>query len=92
MRLQHDPQTALEQTGKQDNNLKVIIDYTDTTGERKSVEKVVPIQFRTTTTSSQMQTTHDTAFWQTNTFRILAAIGALLICFFVYKKIRRRKI
>ncbi len=28
------------------NNLVVVIDYTDTTGDRRSVEKAVPIQFR----------------------------------------------
>ncbi|MCH8328941.1 MAG: hypothetical protein IIB81_00945 [Nanoarchaeota archaeon] len=28
------------------NNLDVVIEYTDTTGERRSIEKTVPIQFR----------------------------------------------
>lgn len=31
------------------NNLKVLIEYTDTTGERQTVEKNVPIHFRTLT-------------------------------------------
>ena len=34
------------------NNLKVIIEYTDTTGERRTVNKIVPIQFRSLDTQS----------------------------------------
>jgi len=37
----------------QDNNLKVTIDYTDTTGKRHTLEKSVPIQFRTTDSTTQ---------------------------------------
>jgi len=45
-----------------DNNLTVLIEYTDTTGERHSIVKSVPIQYRsdtsgtTSTTSSQQST------------------------------------
>lgn len=45
----------------QDNNLKVLIEYTDTTGVRHTLEKNVPIQFRsidteTTTTGFRQRT------------------------------------
>ena len=64
------------------NNLKVVIDYTDTTGERRSVEKNVSIQFRTDTTtgssSSGMGTSSKSSFFSGWTFYIIviAAIGA----------------
>jgi len=38
------------QQGSANNNLNVLIDYTDTTGKRQRVEKTVSIQFRATTT------------------------------------------
>ena len=43
-----------------DNNLKVLIDYTDTTGKRHTLEKSVPIQFR----SSDLSSTQTTGFRQ----------------------------
>ncbi|MBI2656337.1 hypothetical protein HYX03_01190 [Candidatus Woesearchaeota archaeon] len=63
------------------NNLRVIIDYTDTTGERRSVEKNVPIQFRTDTatgSTSGTRTTTQTGFFSSWTFYIIviAAVGA----------------
>ncbi len=63
------------------NNLRVIIDYTDTTGERRSVEKNVPIQFRTDTTTGSTSgtgTAAQTGFFSSWTFYIIviAAIGA----------------
>jgi len=56
------------------NNLQVVIEYTDTAGERKSVEKSVPIQFRssgltttslggTTSRSSSSSFIGSTYFW-----------------------------
>jgi len=36
----------------QDNSLKVMIDYTDTTGKRHTLEKSVPIQFRSSDSTS----------------------------------------
>ncbi|MEK6983631.1 MAG: COG1361 S-layer family protein [Nanoarchaeota archaeon] len=74
------------------NNLKVKIDYTDTTGERRSVEKNVPIQFRASTgdtssgtlQSGQFQRTQQTSFWQSKTFYIPAIIIVLVIGFVLY--------
>ena len=39
-----------------DNNLRVVIDYTDTTGERHSVEKNVSIQFKASTSGTSTGT------------------------------------
>jgi hypothetical protein len=44
------------------NNLRVVIDYTDTIGERRSVEKTVPIQFRSLTTGTVNAGTTATGF------------------------------
>lgn len=37
------------------NNLNVVIEYTDTTGVRRTLEKIVPIQFRSSATSSEVE-------------------------------------
>lgn len=88
---QQDLQRLRNQTGIGNNNLKVIIDYTDTTGERRSVEKNVPIQFRsstdtTTQQTGQLQRTQQTSFWQSKTFIALVIIVALVISFVFYRK------
>lgn len=88
---QQDLQRLRNQTGIGNNNLKVIIDYTDTTGERRSVEKNVPIQFRsstdtTTQQTGQLQRTQQTSFWQSKTFIALVIIVALVIGFVLYRK------
>ena len=63
------------------NNLRVVIDYTDTTGERRSIEKNVSIQFRPDTTTGSTSTgrsTASTSFFSSWTFYIIliAAIAA----------------
>ncbi len=77
------------------NNLRVIIDYTDTTGERRSVEKNVPIQFRTSSgdsstgtasTTGQFQRAQQPSFWQSKTFYISAIIIVLVLGFVFYRK------
>ena len=67
------------------NILKVVIDYTDTTGERRSVEKNVSIQFRPSSTMSgngaqngQFQRAQQTTFWQSGTFYALIAAIAII--------------
>jgi len=94
---QQDLQRLRNQTGIGNNNLKVIIDYTDTTGERRSVEKNVPIQFRassgdTTQAMSHISTTQQTSFWQSKTFIALVIIAALVIGFVLYRKKSAREI
>ncbi|MBI3027575.1 hypothetical protein HYY70_05685 [Candidatus Woesearchaeota archaeon] len=91
---QQDLQRLRNQTGIGNNNLKVIIDYTDTTGERRSVEKNVPIQFRAATgdassgtlQAGQFQRTQQTSFWQSKTFYIPAIIIVLVVGFALYRK------
>jgi len=67
------------------NNLRVIIDYTDTTGERRSVEKNVSIQFRTDTTAATARTTQTSFFSGWTFYGIVAA--AILLLFAFRKKI-----
>ena len=85
----------LSQYAGRNNNLKVTIDYTDTTGERRSVEKDVPIQFRAnsgtsangnTQTSGQFQRTRQNAFWQSRAFYFSVIIIGLVVGFVLYKK------
>ncbi len=73
------------------NNLRVVIDYTDTTGERRSVEKNVPIQFRassgdTIQTMGHTSTAQQTSWWQSKVFYISAIIIVLVLGFVLYTK------
>lgn len=73
------------------NNLKVVIDYTDTTGERRSVQKDVPIQFRASTgdtaqTMGHMPAAQQTSWWQSKVFYIPAIITVLAVGFVLYRK------
>ena len=70
------------------NNLKVIIDYTDTTGERRSVEKNAAIQFKSSTDSqaSVQSGTKEKSFWQSNAFYASAIIIVLALVFVLYRK------
>jgi hypothetical protein len=85
----------------QDNNLKVQIDYTDTTGKRHTIEKSVPIQFRsidsTDQASSQTLTFRSrTNAWSEYLLYIIIAIAVVagLVCYkkrrFLRKRLRRR--
>ena len=77
-------------TNELNNRLRVVIDYTDTTGERRSIEKIIPAQFRAgagggATYTGQFQRSHQTSFWQSYWFYgfvILTSFGA----FMLYKK------
>ncbi len=51
------PTTGQPPTTPQDNNLEVSIEYTDTTGVRHTLEKNVPIQFRSMGSTSTTATT-----------------------------------
>jgi hypothetical protein len=72
----------------QSSNLNVHIEYTDTTGKRHTLEKSVPIQFRTSTSDS---TTTASGFGQqssaTSGYLMYAAIAAIVVAGFVcYRK------
>ncbi len=100
--------TGTEQTGAKQSvsttrdaklSLKVNIDYTDTTGTRRTVTKTVPIQFAATIATANGGTTTPGAFpgrtqttsWTTYAL-YLAAIAVIIgIVYFVYKKWRNKK-
>src|SRR3989338_5667482 len=87
---QKNAQNLREQNGKS-NNLKVTIDYTDTTGERRSVEKSVPIQFRVasgdaTSVMNHSSTMRQTSWWQSKTFYVPAIVIVLVVGFVLYRK------
>lgn len=65
------------------NNLEVLIDYTDTTGVRHSVDKEVPIQFRTNSTMAGRYGQTQTATTSSTTKYIIIAVVlvVLIICF-----------
>ncbi|MBI2131085.1 hypothetical protein HYU10_04940 [Candidatus Woesearchaeota archaeon] len=80
----------MRDSADRNNNLKVVIDYTDTTGERRSVEKNVPIQFRassgdTAQTMGHMPTAQQTSFWQSKTFYALILV-IIAAGFVIYRK------
>jgi len=80
----------LRDAAGRNNNLKVVIDYTDTTGERRSVQKDVPIQFRassgdTAQTMSHMSAAQQTSWWQSKVFYAIVII-ILVVGFVIYRK------
>ena len=64
------------------NNLRVIIDYTDTTGTRRSVEKNVSIQFRSDATTSTGTGATQTGFFSSWSFYGIVIAGLLLVLIF----------
>ncbi|MCD4739952.1 COG1361 S-layer family protein [archaeon] len=70
------------------NNLKVLIEYTDTTGERQTIEKLVPIQFKTT---KNMRTTKTSSGlnlpWE---IVGIALLLLMVIGFFLYKRFKKK--
>jgi hypothetical protein len=83
--------SAMEQAPSLDNDLTVLIEYTDTTGIRQSVEKHVPIQFRSITTDST--TTTSTRFSRSNSsgnYLIIAVMVILVVAGYIgYRKSKR---
>ena len=85
---QTNPNFQNNRTGSagRNNNLRVVIDYTDTTGERRSVEKNVSIQFRTDTTTGTGSTgtggTAKTGFFSSWTFYIIVIVAIVAGIFY----------
>ncbi len=80
---QSNPNFQFNRTGSAggNNNLRVMIDYTDTTGERRSVEKNVSIQFRpdtTGSTSAGLGNNTQTSFFSSWTFYIIVVIAVVV--------------
>ena len=88
---QANPNFQNSQFAGRNNNLRVAIDYTDTTGERRSVEKNASIQFRpdTTTGSTSSGTragSSTTSFFSSTTFYVILVI-AIAAGFYYRKKL-----
>lgn len=85
------PQSNAAGFAGRNNNLRVLIDYTDTTGERRSVEKNVSIQFRDTTSGSTATGGRtgatQTSFFSSWQFYVIV-VAVLALGFYYRKKIR----
>lgn len=83
--------STLGGAGNNPNNLRVIIDYTDTTGERRSVEKNVTIQFRsitstgTTAAGTSGRAQASSGFIGSTLFWILIIVIIVVAGFFVFR-------
>ncbi|MCK4736704.1 MAG: COG1361 S-layer family protein [Methanophagales archaeon] len=81
-----------QRNAAQDNNLKVLIEYTDATGVRRTVEKTVLIQFMDISSDgSQLNTGmgQQESIWQNPTLIVTIAILGLIIGGFIYYKKRK---
>ncbi len=78
------------------NSLRVIIDYTDTTGERRSVEKTVPIQFRAIAAGSSASFGHmgqqQSGLWQNRAWIAAGAVLLALVGIIAYRRARKRRL
>jgi hypothetical protein len=88
---QQRPRTGLApRNASQSNDLKVAIDYTDTTGVRRTVEKAVPIQLtsmNSTMTQFNPRTRQQQSIWKNPVVIGIIALALLLIGgLFYYKK------
>lgn len=97
-------QTARQQSQQQplaqlqrENNLLVFIDYTDTSGERHSVEKKIPIQFKAQPSTNGIQTGRNSQFgmhetsslWSKPAFIVLVMLVVLALFILLYYKKRK---
>jgi hypothetical protein len=73
------------------NNLQVIIEYTDTTGQRVSVDKSIPIQFRNNTGVAFGQTSAKSGFIGSTIFWILVIVIVAVAGYTYYRKKSRKK-
>ncbi len=83
-----------QRIASQNNNLNVLIEYTDATGVRRTVEKTVPIQFRDISSDgSQLNTRkgQQESIRKNPTFIVTIAILGLIIGGFIYYKKRKNR-
>jgi hypothetical protein len=77
------------------NGLRIIIEYTDTTGQRVSVEKNVSINFRSSTSTGTGTNINgrssSTSFIGSTMFWVIIIVVLGVIGFFVYKKFMPKK-
>ena len=74
----------------QSNDLQVQIEYTDTTGARHTLQKSVPIQFRSSDATTSVQTGNGTYRQGQNSstliYQIVIVISVAIIAVVCYKK------
>ena len=83
-----------QRIASQNNNLNVLIEYTDATGVRRTVEKTVPIQFRDISSEGAQLNTRkgqQESIRQNPTFIVTIAILGLIIGGFIYYKKRKNR-
>jgi len=92
---EHNAGTEGERFSGGSNNLDVVIEYTDTTGERRSIEKTVPIQFRagsgegtTSFSGSQLHQGGQSGSSKINGILITVLIVVIGLGFYFYRKKR----
>jgi hypothetical protein len=81
-----------QRNASQSNNLQVAIDYTDTTGVRRTVEKTVPIQSTNMSSNAAQfnpRMRQQQSIWQNTTLIGVIALVVLLIGGFIYYKKRQ---
>ena len=83
-----------QRIASQNNNLNVLIEYTDATGVRRTVEKTVPIQFRDISSEGAQLNTREgqqESIRQNPTLIVTIAILGLIIGGFIYYKKRKNR-
>lgn len=83
-----------QRTALGSNNLKVLIEYTDATGVRRTVEKTVPIQFMAMSSEGPQLKTNmgqQQSIWQNPAFIATIAIMVLFIVGFIYYMRRKSR-
>lgn len=77
---------------RQNNGLRVLIDYTDTAGKRRTVEKTVSIQFRDASSlTGAASASKQTGFIGSTSFYIIIASLAVIAGYLVYKRKSKKK-
>jgi len=90
--MQNQRQEFSQRNTSQSNNLQVAIDYTDTTGVRRTVEKTVPLQLTNTSSAGAQfnpRTRQQQSVWKNPTVIGITALAVLLIGGFIYYKKRK---
>ena len=88
---QNNTQFTGQRNASMSNMLRVIIDYTDTTGQRRGVEKLVPIQFRSTTGTNASGATTTSIWKNTSLWIIIFGIAIAIVVYMNYKKRAKNK-